>query len=93
VLKVGPVAKKQKTRPRKAKGCWGGVRRGAGAAFEATRNKDQKTINNQEGARRIKAGTISRKTSDSTDKPNGQNSLDIAIANALELLRGQNYEN
>jgi hypothetical protein len=33
-------------------------------------------------------GTISRKTSDSTDKFNGQNPLDIAIANALELLRG-----
>jgi hypothetical protein len=29
------------------------------------------------------------KTSDSTDKFNGQNPLDIAIANVLELLRGQ----
>jgi hypothetical protein len=38
-------------------------------------------------------GTISRKTSDSTDKFNGQNPLDIAVANALELLRGQNFEN
>jgi hypothetical protein len=38
-------------------------------------------------------GTISRKTSDSTDKFNGQNPLDIAITNALELLRGQNFEN
>jgi hypothetical protein len=38
-------------------------------------------------------GTISRKTSDSTDKFNGQNPLDIAIANAFELLRGQNFEN
>jgi hypothetical protein len=37
-------------------------------------------------------GTISRKTSDSTDKFNGQNPLDIAIANALELLRGHNFE-
>jgi hypothetical protein len=38
-------------------------------------------------------GTISRKTSDSTDKLNGQNPLDIAVTNALELLRGQNFEN
>jgi hypothetical protein len=38
-------------------------------------------------------GTISRKTSDSTDKCNGQNLLDIAVTNALELLRGQNFEN
>jgi hypothetical protein len=38
-------------------------------------------------------GTISRKTSDSTDKFNGQNPLDIAVTNALELLRGQNFEN
>jgi hypothetical protein len=38
-------------------------------------------------------GTISRKMSDSTDKSNGQNPLDIAITNALELLRGQNFEN
>jgi hypothetical protein len=36
-------------------------------------------------------GTISRKTSDSTDKCNGQNLLDIAVTNALELLRGQNF--
>jgi hypothetical protein len=42
---------------------------------------------------RIRIGTISRKTSDSTDKFNGQNPLDIAVANALELLRGQNFEN
>jgi hypothetical protein len=35
----------------------------------------------------------SRKTSDSTDKFNGQNPLDIAITNALGLLRGQNFEN
>jgi hypothetical protein len=40
-----------------------------------------------------KVGTISRKTSDSTDKYNGQNLLDIAVTNALELLRGQNFEN
>jgi hypothetical protein len=33
VLKADPVAKKQKTEPRKAKGGWGGSRRGA--AFEA----------------------------------------------------------
>jgi hypothetical protein len=39
------------------------------------------------------AGTISRKTSDSTDESNSQNPLDIVIANALELLRGQNFEN
>jgi hypothetical protein len=38
-------------------------------------------------------GTISRKTSDSTDKLNGQNPLDIAVTDALELLRGQNFEN
>jgi hypothetical protein len=38
-------------------------------------------------------GTISRETSDSTDKCNGQNLLDIAVTNALELLRGQNFEN
>jgi hypothetical protein len=38
-------------------------------------------------------GTISRKTSDSTDKFNGQNPIDIAITNAIELLRGQNFEN
>jgi hypothetical protein len=38
-------------------------------------------------------GTISRKTSDSTDKCNGQNLLDIDVTNALELLRGQNFEN
>jgi hypothetical protein len=38
-------------------------------------------------------GTISRKTSDSTGKCNGQNLLDIAVTNALELLRGQNFEN
>ena len=37
--------------------------------------------------------TISRKTSDSTDKLNGQNPLDVAVTNALELLRGQNFEN
>jgi hypothetical protein len=30
----------------------------------------------------------SRKTSDSTDKFNGQNPLDIAVTSALELLRG-----
>jgi hypothetical protein len=41
---------------------------------------------------RLLVGTISRKTSDSTDKFNGQNLLDIAITNALELLRGQNFE-
>jgi hypothetical protein len=40
-----------------------------------------------------RVGTISRKTSDSTDKSNGQNLLDIAVTNALELLRGQNFEN
>jgi hypothetical protein len=40
-----------------------------------------------------KIGTISRTTSDSTDKSNGQNLLDIAVTNALELLRGQNFEN
>jgi hypothetical protein len=33
VLKADPVAKKQQTEPRKAKGDWGGSRRGA--AFEA----------------------------------------------------------
>jgi hypothetical protein len=38
-------------------------------------------------------GTISRKTSDSTDKCNGQNLVDIAVTNALELIRGQNFEN
>jgi hypothetical protein len=38
-------------------------------------------------------GTISRKTSDSTDEFNDQNPLDIAVTNALELLRGQNLEN
>jgi hypothetical protein len=38
-------------------------------------------------------GTISRKTSESTEKFNGKNPLDIAITNALELLRGQNFEN
>jgi hypothetical protein len=34
-------------------------------------------------------------TSDSTEKSNGQNPLDIAVCvtNALELLRGQNFEN
>jgi hypothetical protein len=42
---------------------------------------------------RLTVGTISRKTSDSTDKFNGQNPSDIAITNALELLRGQNFEN
>jgi hypothetical protein len=41
----------------------------------------------------LTAGTISRKTSDSTDKFDGQNLLDIAVTNALELLRGQNFEN
>jgi hypothetical protein len=41
----------------------------------------------------LQLGTISRKTSDSTDKSNGQNPFDIAITNALELLRGQNFEN
>ena len=35
VLKVGPVAKKQKKEPRKAKGGWGGARKGA--AFDAKR--------------------------------------------------------
>jgi hypothetical protein len=34
-------------------------------------------------------GTISRKTCDSTAKFNGQKPLDTAIANALDLLRGQ----
>jgi hypothetical protein len=38
-------------------------------------------------------GTISRKTSGSTEKFNGQNPLDIAVTNALGLLRGQNFEN
>ena len=38
-------------------------------------------------------GTIPRKTSDPTDKSNGQNLLGIAVTNALELLRGQNFEN
>jgi hypothetical protein len=38
-------------------------------------------------------GTISRKTSDSTEKFNGQNPLNIAVTNALEFLRGQNFEN
>ena len=33
------------------------------------------------------------KRADSTDKCNGQNLLDIAVTNALELLRGQNFEN
>jgi hypothetical protein len=42
---------------------------------------------------RSKQGTTSRKTSNSTEKLNGQNPLGIAIANALELLRGQNFEN
>jgi hypothetical protein len=41
-------------------------------------------------------GTISRRTSDSTDKPNGQNPLGAAIVNvnALELLllRSTSYE-
>jgi hypothetical protein len=41
----------------------------------------------------MRVGTISRKTSDSTDKLNGQNPLDIAIPNALGLLRGQSFEN
>jgi hypothetical protein len=41
----------------------------------------------------LEIGTISRKTSDSMDKFNGQNPLEIAITNALELLRGQNFEN
>jgi hypothetical protein len=40
-----------------------------------------------------RSGTISRKTSDSTHKRNGPNPLDIAVTNALELLRGQNFEN
>jgi hypothetical protein len=35
VLKVAPVAKKQKKEPRKAKGGWGGARKGA--AFDAKR--------------------------------------------------------
>jgi hypothetical protein len=47
----------------------------------------------QNGAGLVELGTISRKTSDSTDKCNGQNLLDIAVTNALELLRGQNFEN
>jgi hypothetical protein len=38
-------------------------------------------------------GTISCKPSSSTDKFNGQNPLDIAVKNVLELLRGQNFEN
>jgi hypothetical protein len=37
-------------------------------------------------------GTISRKTSGSTGKFNGQYPLDIAVTNALQLLRGQNFE-
>jgi hypothetical protein len=37
------------------------------------------------GQAAISIGTISRKTSDSTDKSNGQNLLDIAVTNALEL--------
>ena len=46
----------------------------------------------------MKLCQIPRKTSDSKDKFNGENPLDIAItnyaiANALELLRGQNFEN
>jgi hypothetical protein len=52
------------------------------------------TLITDEGPRRFFGlGTISRKTSDSTDKCNGQNLLDIAVTNALELLRGQNFEN
>jgi hypothetical protein len=43
--------------------------------------------------KKTEIGTISRKTSDSTDKFNCQNLLDIAVTNALELLRGQNFEN
>jgi hypothetical protein len=38
-------------------------------------------------------GTVSRKTSESTDKFNGQNPLNVAMTNALEFLRGQNFEN
>jgi hypothetical protein len=41
----------------------------------------------------VVVGTISRKTSESTEKFNGQNLLDIAVTNALELARGQNFEN
>jgi hypothetical protein len=47
----------------------------------------------RQGIRNKTVGTISRKTSDSTDKFNGQNLLDIAVTNALEILRGQNFEN
>jgi hypothetical protein len=36
---------------------------------------------------------ISRKTSGSTDNINGQNLSGIAVKNALELLRGQNFKN
>jgi hypothetical protein len=36
---------------------------------------------------------ILRKSTNSTDKSNGQNPLDIAITNAHEQLRGQNFEN
>jgi hypothetical protein len=50
------------------------------------------------GLRQAQCTIISRKTSDSKDKFNGENPLDIAItncaiANALELIRGQNFEN
>jgi hypothetical protein len=41
----------------------------------------------------LSLGTISRKTSDSTDKFNGKTPLDIAVTNALGLLRGQTSEN
>jgi hypothetical protein len=37
-------------------------------------------------------GTISRKTSGSTDESNGQSPLDIAVENTPGLLRGQNFE-
>jgi hypothetical protein len=59
-------------------------------AINKTKQGDKK-----QGKNKIKpkVGTISRKTSDSTDKFNGPNLLEIAATNALELLRGQNFEN
>jgi hypothetical protein len=62
-------------------------------AVRTTGLQGRAAISHRVASRISEVGTISRKTSDSTDKFNGQNPLDIAITNALELLRGQNFEN
>jgi hypothetical protein len=74
--------------------------RGHKHKHKLNKNKNRKPAGPEHGhlrgrkaGNRAGVGRISRKTSDSTDKSNGQNPLDIAVTNALELLRGQNFEN